>query len=223
MVSKDFRWEHDKNPEAFFEALHELVQENVPFEAVVIGQSFAEEPEVFEKVLTDVLLFSCYTYHTLKPIIILPHIVRCIHNSTLHLVQARPELERYGALVHWGYVEREQYDVLVASCDVVVSCALHEFFGISMLEAAVRGCYPLCPNRLAYPELFPEEHLYNTPRQLFKRLRSFCRAPESVRTWRSSADGGAKLDLERFRWEGALEQVYIDALALNTVTYTTPT
>ena len=43
------RWEHDKNPEAFFEALTTLVDRGVDFRVSVLGQSFDEEPPVFER------------------------------------------------------------------------------------------------------------------------------------------------------------------------------
>ncbi len=37
--------------------------------------------------------------------------------------------------------------------DVVVSTALHEFFGIGVVEAIAAGAFPLLPRRLAYPEV----------------------------------------------------------------------
>jgi glycosyltransferase involved in cell wall biosynthesis len=43
------RWEHDKNPEGFFEALDTLRAENVPFRISVIGQSFRDQPGIFEQ------------------------------------------------------------------------------------------------------------------------------------------------------------------------------
>jgi len=43
------RWEHDKNPEDFFEALEILKAKNVPFRISVIGQSFRDKPAIFEK------------------------------------------------------------------------------------------------------------------------------------------------------------------------------
>jgi len=51
------RWEHDKNPEDFFEAIKILKAKNVPFRISVIGQSFRHQPEVFEQVYND---FSDY-------------------------------------------------------------------------------------------------------------------------------------------------------------------
>lgn len=57
-------------------------------------------------------------------------------------------------IVHWGYVEaHSDFAAHLYSSDVVVSTAYHEFFGIAVVEAMAAGCYPLLPNRLAYPEL----------------------------------------------------------------------
>jgi len=55
----------------------------------------------------------------------------------------------------WGFLEsRAAYAQLLTQADVVVSTADHEFFGISILEAAAHGAFPLLPRRLAYPEVF---------------------------------------------------------------------
>ncbi len=43
------RWEHDKNPEDFFEALSRLKRNKVRFRINVVGQQFRETPEVFER------------------------------------------------------------------------------------------------------------------------------------------------------------------------------
>ncbi len=42
------RWEHDKNPEDFFEAMKRIKSEDVDFRLSVIGQSFRQRPDVFQ-------------------------------------------------------------------------------------------------------------------------------------------------------------------------------
>ncbi|MCY4158901.1 MAG: DUF3524 domain-containing protein [Bacteroidetes bacterium] len=92
--------------------------------------------------------------------------------------------ERYAErILHYGYAENfEEYSQLLHRADIVVSMAVHEFFGIAMLEAIYCGCHPLLPNRLSYPELIPanlhrpllhapvlydsEEELYSTMKEL---------------------------------------------------------
>lgn len=56
----------------------------------------------------------------------------------------------------WGFLEsRGDYDRLLRRADIVLSTALHDFQGLSMLEAMASGCVPLAPDRLAYPEYVP--------------------------------------------------------------------
>jgi glycosyltransferase involved in cell wall biosynthesis len=56
---------------------------------------------------------------------------------------------------HWGYQsDRADYEAALLAADVFVSTAHHEFFGLSAVEAALAGAYPLVPKRLAYPEVF---------------------------------------------------------------------
>ncbi len=43
------RWEHDKNPEAFFEAIDRLAQGGEDFRLIVLGQSFQQVPQVFQR------------------------------------------------------------------------------------------------------------------------------------------------------------------------------
>ena len=61
-----------------------------------------------------------------------------------------------------GYVDsRDEYEDLLRSCDVVLSTALHDFQGLSVIEACGAGCTPLLPNRLVYPEWFEADFLYD--------------------------------------------------------------
>jgi len=59
---------------------------------------------------------------------------------------------------NWGFMEtKNEYYKVLSSSDIFVSTAIHEFFGISALEASAAGAYPLLPNRLAYPEIFRDD------------------------------------------------------------------
>jgi glycosyltransferase involved in cell wall biosynthesis len=72
-------------------------------------------------------------------------------------VEARGRIgERFGSrVVATGPFDLDRYRRLVASADIVVSCALQENFGIGVVEAVAAGCVPLLPDRLAYPEIIP--------------------------------------------------------------------
>lgn len=78
-------------------------------------------------------------------------------------------------LVHFGYAGEVRYAALLREADVVVSTALHEFFGIAVVEAVYCGCFPVLPRRLAYPELVPQLYheacLYEDFEGLLARLR----------------------------------------------------
>jgi hypothetical protein len=49
---------------------------------------------------------------------------------------------------------------MLSQCSIVLSTAIHEFQGISVLEAVSRGCVPLLPNRLSYTEIFNDQYFY---------------------------------------------------------------
>jgi glycosyltransferase involved in cell wall biosynthesis len=76
----------------------------------------------------------------------------------------------------WGYQgSREEYVEVLTASDVAVSTARHEFFGISMVEAAAAGVLPLVPRRLAYPEVFGDAGMFfydGSAEQLVNRLRA---------------------------------------------------
>jgi len=134
------RWEYDKNPKPFFEALIELHDRGATFELVLLGEQFRTAPPVFQ-------------------------------NSW-------PRLQPH--IVHAGFVpDRAAYWRLLANCDLVVSSAIQENFGISVVEAVLAGCRPLLPNRLSYPELIPPElrslYLYPDDPSLGKALESLVR------------------------------------------------
>ena len=80
-------------------------------------------------------------------------------------------------IVHWGFVDDvAAYRQLLARADLVISTAMHEFFGISVLEAIAAGAFPLLPAALSYPELIPAElHpacLYHDDDDLYAKART---------------------------------------------------
>jgi len=68
------------------------------------------------------------------------------------------EREFENEIINWGYLQtRGDYIKVLCSSDLIVSTAIHEFFGISILEGVSAGAYPVLPNRLAYPEIFADD------------------------------------------------------------------
>jgi len=103
-------------------------------------------------------------------------------------------------LVTFGHVpSREDYCRVLNGCDVVVSTAVHEFFGISVVEAVRAGCMPLLPNRLSYPEILPnachKTCLYADRHDLKRRLAALMADPAPARAFNAAGDMG------RFGWD----------------------
>ncbi len=115
------RWEHDKDPEAFFQAVEVLHGLGREFRLVVMGEGFQRVPAVFK--------------------------------------EAKARFA--DRILQWGFADGRDYPAWLRRSDIAVSTARHEFFGIGIVEAVRAGCIPCLPRRLVYPELFPDEFLYN--------------------------------------------------------------
>lgn len=117
---------------------------------------------------------------------------------------------------HSGYVsDREEYCRLLASADVVLSTALHDFQGLSILEATALGCTPLAPARLVYPEYLPAECLYDADGDIAAQAESAVRV---LQQWSHAKSSGASLprvDVTRFR-QFALHEAYANLLPSGT-------
>lgn len=103
-------------------------------------------------------------------------------------------------IIQFGYLpSRGDYARLLWESDIVVSTAIHEFFGISVVEAMHCGCFPLLPNRLSYPELIPEAlrgaHLYGSLGELKRKLDHAVRHTDSTRAASLSEH------VATYRWE----------------------
>ena len=101
-----------------------------------------------------------------------------------HLEALEPHLRHVGFAA-----DREAYARRLGTCDVAVSTARHEFYGIALLEAVTAGCTPLAPERLAYPEVLAAlgpEALYRDAHDLSERLVQASRQREVLRrsSWR---------------------------------------
>lgn len=78
-------------------------------------------------------------------------------------------------IVVFGYEpSRTAYEAWLKQGRVVVSTAIQENFGISVVEAVRFGCFPLLPHRLSYPELMPEpchgDIFFHSEHQLMEKL-----------------------------------------------------
>jgi len=129
-------------------------------------------------------------------------------------------LERLrGHVASDGYRESfAEYAHVLGRCDVVVSTARHEFYGIAVLEALAAGCAPLLPDRLSYPELLGREHaarLFGQPARLAGALVEAAgrleelRRPAARAVWRELA---ARHDAARSA--AALDGICAGALGL---------
>ncbi len=49
LILWNHRWEYDKNPEEFFEALFRLKEEGVDYQVALLGERFSKSPPVFEE------------------------------------------------------------------------------------------------------------------------------------------------------------------------------
>lgn len=85
-------------------------------------------------------------------------------------------------IVQFGYATASDYAVLVEAADIVISTALHEFFGVAVTEAMAAGAFPVLPRRLSYPELLPESvHptcLYDSPGEAVRLLSEALTDPD---------------------------------------------
>ncbi|MDQ4075907.1 MAG: DUF3524 domain-containing protein [Chloroflexota bacterium] len=96
-------------------------------------------------------------------------------NKPEEFLEARERFRDH--IVHFGYATGEQYRALLRHSDIVISTAIHEFFGMATVEAIYAGCCPLLPHRLSYPELIPSEQ---HDRFLY---RNFGEALNHLRKW----------------------------------------
>ncbi|KAL5103106.1 Glycosyltransferase-like domain-containing protein 1 [Taenia crassiceps] len=180
------RWDYDKNPDDFFKVIFDLANISVDEEFSNLGRS------TLRPSIGDVIVPS----ETSPPSLPSEEAqasfqISVIGGAGQDVPRIFPMAESYlrstGHIAAWGFVgSREAYWRTMADCDVVVSTAKHEFFGVAVAEAVAVGCIPLLPHRLAYPELLahgPSQSgcLYRTLPQMRKQLKCWIRVPEKTR------------------------------------------
>ncbi|MCF8044309.1 MAG: DUF3524 domain-containing protein [Desulfarculaceae bacterium] len=117
-------------------------------------------------------------------------------------VFARAEEDFSDHITAFGYVEsRQKYLELLSQGTVVVSTAIQENFGISVVEAVRMGCFPLLPERLSYPEIMPERFhdqvIYSDRADLVKKLTHLLLNPGGYDSTRQILSG----EMEKFSWD----------------------
>ncbi len=119
------------------------------------------------------------------------------------LARLRNELPQ--RIVADGHLPRGEYESLLGRAGIVVSTAVHEFQGLSVLEAASAGARPLVPDALCYPEQYPDEYRYDPddPKALIDRLAGWLTGalPEPVdpKEWLASSLSS--------KWAGLLDSI----------------
>ncbi|SPP86488.1 glycosyltransferase-like domain-containing protein 1-like [Drosophila guanche] len=125
--------------------------------------------------------------------------------------------EKLGSkLINYGHLSREEYIKSLLAGDIVISTASHEFYGVSMLEATYCGCYPIAPNRLVYPEIYPKQNLYSTKKSLIKMLYNWCRSPEHFR--RHRVQFFESFTFEKYSAEHLVSK-YLDKMGISVVDF----
>eukprot|EP00943_MAST-04B_sp_MAST-4B-sp1_P001386 g1386.t1 len=166
------RWEHDKNPLSFFQVISRLMEE-----VDNISISISVVGESFGEIPD--------AFHRYKK-----YFDSNNYNGKLNVK-------------NWGYVDsKEAYFSILNDADVVVSTALHEFYGVSVLEAVLHSCFPLVPNRLVYPEIYGiiPGAIYNTDNQLFKKLKDFALRPNRFRLTKEKLLQSKAFYLRKYIW-----------------------
>ena len=99
--------------------------------------------------------------------------------------------------------DRQRYRARMANADVVLSTSRHDFQGIDVMEAAAVQCVPLLPDRLSYPEFFPDLPRYHSTPDIDNEANN---AVALLRQWRGGGFPPAP-DMTAYRI-AALEQRY---------------
>lgn len=154
-----------------------------PKEAVLLWNhrwEYDKDPDLFFKVMYQLaeeglpfkLVVLGRDYHKMPPV----------------FAEAKDRLQ--DKILHFGYAEsKADYGKWLKIADILPVTNRQDYFGGSIVEAIYCGCYPILPDRLAYPEHIPaplqKKHLYQNTEELVQKLRSTIRSVEEIRADKS--------------------------------------
>jgi glycosyltransferase involved in cell wall biosynthesis len=135
LIIWNHRWEYDKAPDLFANAMLELTERGIDFRLALLGARPQQVPE---------------------PLALL-----------------REKLK--DRIIADDKVDTNTYRHLLGTASIVVSTSLHEFQGLSIMEAASAGVRPIVPDALCYPQQYTEQYRYPAGDQkaLVKRLEQW--------------------------------------------------
>ena len=105
-----------------------------------------------------------------------------------------------------GYVQdRSGYWKWLSKADILPVCSLHDFQGLSVLEAMAAGVIPLLPNRMVYPDHIPDpfkyQCIYDTEDQSIEQLTLLLRLKDKSRLRLAAMESG-----KRYSWEWVIQE-----------------
>lgn len=109
-------------------------------------------------------------------------------------------------IVHFGYVDSfQEYAQWLWKADIAPTTSNQDFFGGSVVEAMYCNCFPLLPNRLAYPEHIPIEQrftfLYDSDEELYQKLKAAILNIDEIRKNTNTQDF-----VKQYDWQKMIEQ-----------------
>lgn len=76
----------------------------------------------------------------------------------------------------------QEYFAHLADSKILLITSIEDTFGYQIIDAIISGCIPLARNGLAYPEILPEEYLYNNGDELLSKIDFILNSDEAVST-----------------------------------------
>ena len=142
LILWNHRWEYDKEPQVFTDALLQLNKTRPNFELALLGHRSKIKPDALleiEQKLGDKIIIN-------------------------------------------EKVSKDDYRKYLSRSAIIVSTAIHEFQGLSVLEAISAGAVPLVPDDLCYREQYADEYRYKAgdSAALAEKISNYLeRAPKS--------------------------------------------